>query len=264
MIRSGPHLRYDRTGRKPRTGRNMAAARPAWGIVAGTVCASARPTLRGFLPMSSILSRFVAIGIIAGGFALTGDLGKLAKRGLDVVNSRDVPTATPEESGMSPAATALADAATRDVERIVATAEAVANGSPAHTPAPPGSPQGKAVIARDADFRPPQHGIDTIELSSLTAGNRVVVWLAMPRRSGGRAYRCLVFDVVDPSSGHRRAAPSRATPGRRPWWRGREERPHRRSAPGRCSRRRRSRDDRPGRRSRPRPLTFCGARRHAP
>ena len=126
--------------------------------------------------MSSILSRFAAIGIIAGGFALTGDLGKLAKRGLDVVNSRDVPTATPEESGMSPAATALA-------------------------PAPPGSPQGKAVIARDADFRPPQHGIDTIELSSLTAGNRIVVWLAMPRRSGGRAYRCLVFDVVDPAAG---------------------------------------------------------------
>jgi len=150
--------------------------------------------------MSSILSRFVAIGIIAGGFALTGDLGKLAKRGLDVVNSRDVPTATPEESGMSPAATALADAATRDVERIVATAEAVANGSPAQTPAA-GAPLGKAVIARDADFHPPQHGIDTIELSSLTAGNRIVVWLAMPRRSGGRAYRCLVFDVVDPAAG---------------------------------------------------------------
>lgn len=151
--------------------------------------------------MSSILSRFAAIGIIAGGFALTGDLGKLAKRGLDVVNSRDVPTATPEESGMSPAATALADAATRDVDRIVATAEAVANGSPVQSSTPPGSPQGKAVIARDTDFRPPQHGIDTIELSSLTAGNRIVVWLAMPRRSGGRAYRCLVFDVVDPAAG---------------------------------------------------------------
>jgi hypothetical protein len=57
------------------------------------------------------------------------------------------------------------------------------------------------VIARDADFRPPQHGIDTIEFSSLTAGNRIVVWLEMPRRSGGRAYRCLVFDVVDPAAG---------------------------------------------------------------
>ena len=125
--------------------------------------------------MSSILSRIAAIGIIAGGFAVTGDLGKLAKRGLDVVNSRDVPTARPEESVSSPAETALADAANREV--------------------------GKAVIARDADFRPPQHGIDTIEFSSLAAGNRIVVWLAMPRRSGGQAYRCLVFDVVDPATG---------------------------------------------------------------
>jgi hypothetical protein len=58
--------------------------------------------------MSSILSRIAAIGIIAGGFAVTGDLGKLAKRGLDVVNSRDVPTARPEESVSSPAETALA------------------------------------------------------------------------------------------------------------------------------------------------------------
>ena len=151
--------------------------------------------------MSSILSRIAAIGIIAGGFAVTGDLGKLAKRGLDVVNSRDVPTAGPEESVSSPAETALADAANREVEQIVATAEAIAGGHPPQNSTPPGAPLGKAVIARDADFRPPQHGIDTIEFSSLAAGNRIVVWLAMPRRSGGRAYRCLVFDVVDPATG---------------------------------------------------------------
>ena len=151
--------------------------------------------------MSSILSRIAAIGIIAGGFAVTGDLGKLAKRGLDVVNSRDVPTARPEESVSSPAETALADAANREVEQIVATAEAIAGGNPPQNSPPPGAPLGKGVIARDADFRPPQHGIDTIEFSSLAAGNRIVVWLAMPRRSGGRAYRCLVFDVVDPATG---------------------------------------------------------------
>jgi hypothetical protein len=151
--------------------------------------------------MSSILSRFAAIGIIAGGFALTGDLGKLAKRGLEVVNSRDVPIAKPEESVISPTATALDTAATREVEQVVATAEAIAGGTPPQIASPPAAPLGKAVIARDADFHPPQHGIDTIDLSSLTAGNRIVVWLAMPRRSGGRAYRCLVFDVVDPAAG---------------------------------------------------------------
>jgi hypothetical protein len=117
------------------------------------------------------------------------------------VNSRDVPTARPEESVSSPAETALADAANREVEQIVATAEAIAGGNPPQNSTPPGAPLGKAVIAKDADFRPPQHGIDTIEFSSLAAGNRIVVWLAMPRRSGGQAYRCLVFDVVDPATG---------------------------------------------------------------
>ena len=155
----------------------------------------------GAMPMSSILSRIAAVGIIAGGFALTGDLGKLTKRGLDVINSRDVPTAGPTASGDAPPASPLVDADTAEAKQMPATAEAIVGGKPSAPSASAGSPRGQATIAKDVDFRPPQRGIDAIEVSSLAAGNRVVVWLAMPRRSGGRAYRCLVFDIVDPATG---------------------------------------------------------------
>lgn len=150
--------------------------------------------------MSTILSRIAAIGIIAGGFALTGDLGRLVKRGLEVVNSRDIPAARSDD----------AEAAAQEIEAVTAAAETIAAGGlapaakPAAEPAAKSaseSPRGKPAIARAADFRPPQGGIDAVELATLAPGNRVVVWLAMPRRSGGRAYRCLVFDLIDPASG---------------------------------------------------------------
>lgn len=157
--------------------------------------------------MSSILSRIAAVGIIAGGFALTGDLGRLAKRGLEVVNSRDIPAARSDE------ATPATESAAQEIEAVAA-AETTAAGGPATTAASKpaagqpaaGNPaveasRGKPALARDADFRPPQGGVDAIELATLAPGNRVVVWLAMPRSSGGRAYRCLVFDLIDPASG---------------------------------------------------------------
>jgi len=157
--------------------------------------------------MSSILSRIAAVGIIAGGFALTGDLGRLAKRALEVVNSRDVPDATPAQAADAPAshtpplAAPPTDETSRRIEQVAAAAEALAHGGDGKAAAPVGTNAGKAAITRDADFRPPQDGIDTIEIPSLVAGNRVVVWLSIPRRSGGRAYRCLVFDMVDPATG---------------------------------------------------------------
>jgi hypothetical protein len=154
--------------------------------------------------MSSILSRIAAVGIIAGGFALTGDLGRLAKRAVEVVNSRDIPAARPDD------ATPAAESAAQEIETVAAAAaKTTAAGGPATTAAgkpATGKPaaeasRGKPVLARDADFRPPQGGVDAIELATLAPGNRVVVWLTMPRSSGGRAYRCLVFDLIDPASG---------------------------------------------------------------
>jgi hypothetical protein len=143
--------------------------------------------------MSTIFSRLAAVGIIAGGFALTGDLGRLAKRGFEIVHADDVPTPDDGPAADPPAA-----------ERPPETGERPAAGEktngPGQNAAATASPRPGGVVGH-AEFRPPDDGIEQVSLASLTAGDRVVAWLALPRRSGGRAYRCLVFDVIDPATG---------------------------------------------------------------
>ena len=155
--------------------------------------------------MSSIVSRIATVGIIAGGFALTGDLGRLAKRGFEVVNARDIPSPRAEQPTDQPGDQAD--------HRIDTSLEPVLGEKPderqAATPAtgtasgPSGlaGPRRQAASVTRDDFRPPRDGVDQVSLAALDAGDRVVVWLALPRRSGGRAYRCLVFDVIEPAGG---------------------------------------------------------------
>ncbi|MFM7244038.1 MAG: hypothetical protein ACKO40_07665 [Planctomycetaceae bacterium] len=156
--------------------------------------------------MSTILSRIAAVGIIAGGFAVTGDLGRLAKRGYEVVNARDIPSPRAEqplerEHDSSHVAEASSEPAAADAPDLQPRA-AWPTGAAAASAEPAASPlRGQAAPSKRADFRPPRDGVEQVSVATLDAGNRVVVWLAMPRRSGGRAYRCLVFDVVDPSTG---------------------------------------------------------------
>ena len=45
--------------------------------------------------MSNLLAKFTALGIIAAGFSLTGDLGWLARKGSDVLQAADVGTDQP-------------------------------------------------------------------------------------------------------------------------------------------------------------------------
>lgn len=143
----------------------------------------------------SILSRLTAVGLVAGGFALTGDLGRLADKGLKVLNARDVPAArAPDEVPLppepaSPALTAVPEAATPTPV-----------AAPAAEPSPPETrPAPAAPVVRSGDLRPPTGGPDEVSIRSLAAGSRVVIWLAVRRGSGSSAYRCLVLDVVDPA-----------------------------------------------------------------
>jgi hypothetical protein len=168
--------------------------------------------------MSTILARCAALGIVAGGFAVTGDLGRLADRGLKVLNASDVPAAHSTESGTveesAPAAASAAAVATLPSagppapltpasppaappqaisDGPVAKAAAAASPSPAaaHDPAPVGS---------TLDFRPGAGGLEQADIAALSPGNRLVVWLTVARRAGTPAYRCLVFDMVDPAA----------------------------------------------------------------
>ena len=141
----------------------------------------------------SILSRLAAVGLVAGGFALTGDLGRLADTGLRVLNARDIPAPRAEPvlpaEPAPPSLTAVPEAAAPTPVAGAAGTPTAASASPAPTP----------TIIRSGDLRPPAGGPEEVALASLESGSRVVIWLAVRRGGGPSAYRCLVLDVVDPA-----------------------------------------------------------------
>ncbi len=145
--------------------------------------------------MSTILARCAALGIVAGGFAITGDLGRLADRGMRVLSASDVPAAQPAETQPS----------VEPEPAVPATSQPVPVGSSvpatsAVAPPSPGSVHDSAPVVQASDLRPPTGGPDTIDVSRLQPGNRLVVWLTVVRRPAAPAYRCLVFDLVDPAT----------------------------------------------------------------
>ena len=138
--------------------------------------------------MSNVLARCTVLGLFAGGFALTGDLGWVADRGMRVLNSRSIPT----------------DEAPLGDEPVVAAqgpSDAVAARAAEPAPPPAASHHDAAPVFQVGDVRPPADGPNQATIAALDAGNRIVVWIAgTPRTSGPRAWRCLVLDVVDPAS----------------------------------------------------------------
>jgi hypothetical protein len=147
--------------------------------------------------MSSILARCTALGIVAGGFALTGDLGWIADRGLAVLNASDVPAPRPEADAPVPAPEPAPTPSARDAAAVPMKPPTAAPADAAPAPIHDAS---DAAVAGAADLRPPTGGPERVDLDGLRAGDRVVVWVATAPRSGRpSAYRCLVLDMVDPA-----------------------------------------------------------------
>lgn len=117
--------------------------------------------------MQNVLGTGLALGIILGGFALTGDLGRLVSRGMRVIQSTDVP----DNEAPIPVATA-----------------------PAPQPAAPGLPAVAAAV------RPLRRGLDAVDVSMLAVGSRMLVWIGHPAPSTAGEVRCLALDLVDPAS----------------------------------------------------------------
>lgn len=138
--------------------------------------------------MSNVFARCTALGLFAGGFALTGDLGWVADRGMRVLNSRSIP----------------ADEASLGDEPVAAAAGPEGGGLTRATepaPLPAASHHDVGPVFQGGDVRPPANGPEQASIAALEAGNRIVVWIAgTPGTSGLRAWRCLVLDVVDPAS----------------------------------------------------------------
>lgn len=114
-------------------------------------------------PMPNVPGICLALILVGTGFALTGDLGRLAARGMAVLHATDVP-----------------DAALIPVP---------------HAPAPAAPPQARDTAAGS---RPPLHGPESVDVTTLAPGSRVLAWCGRP--GDPVVARCLAFDIVDPQS----------------------------------------------------------------
>ncbi|MFM9057600.1 MAG: hypothetical protein ACKOSQ_00465 [Planctomycetaceae bacterium] len=112
--------------------------------------------------MQNLVGTLLAIGILAGGFAITGDLGRLAARGMRVIGATDVPTVAPTPPRL---------------------AAAPAPSGVGPLPPPP-------VVAQPPR---PAGGAERVELASARPGQRILVWI-------GSAEQPLAVDVVDPTA----------------------------------------------------------------
>lgn len=122
--------------------------------------------------MHNLLGTCLAIGILVGGFAVTGDLGRLAARGMRVIQATDVPVGFTQDPGPGPGVA--------PVDAPAATTVTAASGV---VPRP-------AVVAG-----PPRRGIgpERVELAAARPGQRILVWL-------GTNAEPLPVDVVDPAT----------------------------------------------------------------
>lgn len=151
--------------------------------------------------MSNLLAKFTALGIIAAGFSLTGDLGWLARKGSDVLQAADVGTDQPVETASRVAAPVpvAADVGTNHPADTASRAAAPVPVVAANSPAAGGSSAvergvGSAGIPV-AEMKCPTGGPRRVSWAAVRPGDRLVLWL------GHGARRCLVLDVVDPASG---------------------------------------------------------------
>lgn len=122
--------------------------------------------------MENLLGTCLAIGILVGGFAVTGDLGRLAARGMRVIQATDVPLGAGQAAVPVPAAAPVSASA--------ATAVTTAAGV---VPRP-------AVVAG-----PPRRGTgpERVDLAAARPGQRILVWLDTNAEP-------LPIDVVDPAT----------------------------------------------------------------
>jgi hypothetical protein len=142
--------------------------------------------------MRNTFGKLITLSLLGSGFAATGDLGWVARRGMQLLEASTVPSeAAPFQatlpSELSPADKQPADAGPTP---LPSTAAAPAPSPPDVTPEP--APWYAA--------RPPADGPASVDLASLEPGTRLFVWTAVGPASG-HPHRCLALDIVDPATG---------------------------------------------------------------
>lgn len=135
--------------------------------------------------MQSLLAKLAAVALLGAGFAVTGDLRRLAERGSRLLNSTAVPAGDADAAGAQPAPGPLPTAAPAPTISQPRVAEP--QGSPA---VHPDVPLGRPVDA----LRLPTSTLESVDLRALTPGARVTVWVGSPPAA-------VAFDIVDPAAG---------------------------------------------------------------
>lgn len=119
--------------------------------------------------MPNLFAKVAAVGILGGGFAITGDLAWLASRGHRLLGATTVPSEMPR-----PASDAAPSATPTAVPRL-------------------------PIVPAD---RPPADGPAAVDLGRLRTGQRIVLWLDGSRvAAAGTAWPRITLDVIDPSTG---------------------------------------------------------------
>lgn len=126
--------------------------------------------------MHSLLARLAAVAMLVGGFAVTGDLGRLAERSAGVLAATTVPT---ERSRAVPPASPPAPPP-RAGEVLL----------PKPVVPPRDAPIGQPV----APTRLPVSSLTSLDLGTLSPGDRLVVWIGTPPSP-------IDFDIIDPPTG---------------------------------------------------------------
>ena len=179
--------------------------------------------------MQSFLAKCAALGIVAGGFTLTGDVGRLAERGQRLLDARTVPSETPAEPSpatnglnapsQAPEAPGPAPAAASHSAAQPAPAAAPASPSPGPTRSLPSVPLFDAPVGRTVAIPPPpSNGPDSVDLRQVPAGSRMLVWVRRPGATGrARSTDLIALDLIDPNTGealeHRHAAMTHGSEG---------------------------------------------------
>jgi hypothetical protein len=138
--------------------------------------------------MQSLLGKLAACGVIAGGFAATGDLRHLVDRGTKLVNATTVPVDVEAEPASPPPGPVPQPAyAVQAVPAVQPVQSAPAAPAPAEArDAPVGHPVAAARL--------PVSTLESLDLRTLAPGKRLAVWVGTPPA-------LVAFDVVDPASG---------------------------------------------------------------
>jgi|GEM_PF-1117786 len=150
--------------------------------------------------MRNTFGKLVTLSLLGSGFAATGDLGWVARRGMQFLEASTVPAeaAVPQAGPSEPMP---AQAATPEFGadlQPVGASPTLPSSNPA-TPAP-SLPDVAPEPAPWYAARPPAGGPAFVELANLESGTRLYVWTVAGPASG-HPHRCLALDIVDPATG---------------------------------------------------------------